>query len=158
MTSVFERFVKFTRYENGCWIWTGARRTSGYGVFKLNGKAESAHRVSYKLFKGDIPPGVFVCHTCDNPICVNPDHLFLGTASDNMMDAQSKGRLVIPEGIRFKKGHIPNFTTITKEQAVQVKLMIKKGMRNKDISEITGINYQTIVDIKRGKSFRNIVV
>ncbi len=158
MSDVFERFVKFTRYKDGCWIWTGAKRTSGYGVFKLDGKAESAHRVSYKLFKGNIPEGIFVCHTCDNPMCVNPDHLFLGTASDNMMDAQNKGRLVIPEGKRFKKGYMPSFATITKEQAIQVKMMLKKGMRNIDISEATGIKYQTIVDIKRGKSFRNIVV
>lgn len=160
--TIFKRFAKHTRYnpENGCWEWTGALRSknSEYGAINIGGRIKLAHRVSYELYKGEIPKGMSVCHKCDNPKCVNPDHLFIGTHSDNMMDAYQKGRLDVPEGVKFKKGNMPANATITKEQAVQVKLAIKGGMGNKEISETLGIKYGTIVDIRRGKSFKNILV
>jgi hypothetical protein len=76
----------------GCWEWIAALDKRGYGVLSINNKPVKTHRLSYSLYKGD-PTGLFVCHTCDNPPCVNPKHLFLGTQLDNMKDAQSKGRI-----------------------------------------------------------------
>ena len=84
--------------ESGCWLWTAASHERGYGLFhtgrtKHGAKMEYAHRVSYELYKGVKPKDEeSVCHTCDIPSCVNPDHLFLGTHTDNMQDKLSKRR------------------------------------------------------------------
>lgn len=77
--------------NGGCWIWLMAHFTNGYGA--VSNKSERlAHRLSYRAFKGEIPNGLFVCHKCDVKSCVNPDHLFLGTHQDNMLDMSAKGR------------------------------------------------------------------
>ena len=78
--------------ENGCWIWSGNKTAHGYGKMCVNGVGTAAHRYSYSVHKGPIPDGMFVCHTCDTPSCVNPDHLFVGTPKDNYDDMMKKGR------------------------------------------------------------------
>ena len=79
--------------ESGCWIWTGSlNKEGGYGTMRFKGERYLAHREAYKFFKGPIPKNMNVCHTCDIPSCVNPDHLFIGTQKDNVRDCISKGR------------------------------------------------------------------
>lgn len=87
------RFSAKVDTSGDCWLWQGGRFTTGYGHFTVSGKLVGAHRVAYQLAHGPIPLGLLVCHTCDNPQCVRPDHLFLGTVRDNALDAQRKSRL-----------------------------------------------------------------
>lgn len=91
--SLTERFWAKVERSEGCWIWTGARNRRGYGKIRRDARTfVSAHRLSYEMANGSVPDGLFVCHHCDNPSCVRPDHLFTGTVGDNNRDTIRKGR------------------------------------------------------------------
>ncbi len=111
MRPLLERFNdKYVVASSGCWEWTASKHRQGYGRLRLGkkgGKTLQAHRVSYELFNGPIPDGVLVCHVCDNPSCVNPTHLFLGTHKDNMTDKYNKGRQgELPKGEDVKHSRL----------------------------------------------------
>jgi len=94
--------------DKSCWNWIGVTDKNGYGQIRLNGRLTQAHRFSWELWRWIIPHGICVLHKCDNPSCVRPGHLFLGTKSDNTRDAISKGRFRPPNGINIthcKRGH-----------------------------------------------------
>jgi len=92
----FKRLYNNLDYtKSGCWLWKGMTGSSGYGQIKAFGKMISCHRLSYELYKGQIPDDRDVCHTCDNPVCINPDHLFIANHKENMHDMINKGRKVI---------------------------------------------------------------
>lgn len=89
--------------SGACWHWTGTLDKDGYGTVKLRGRrVEKAHRLAYRLANGDVPDGMMVCHTCDNPKCCNPSHLFIGTAQNNKSDCVEKGRHVKGRGVYWK--------------------------------------------------------
>lgn len=152
-----ERFFNKIEKTNTCWLWTGGNRDNGrYGSIKYNGKKEDAHRVSYKLHKGNIPEGMFVCHTCDNKKCVNPDHLFLGTPRDNVVDAVVKGIIVVPTGRRFENGNLPKGASVTREQAELIRqAIVNRGTKSlKLLAEELDVKYQTVRDISCGKTYK----
>lgn len=94
--------------ESGCWLWLKSTDAKGYGIFTIKQKNVRAHRFSYQVYKGAIPEGLAVCHACDVPSCVNPDHLWVGTALDNNRDIHKKGRFVHWQKLKThcKRGHL----------------------------------------------------
>lgn len=135
--------------DEGCWVWTGYRNTSGYGVMNISRKPKGAHRVSYELFRGSIGEGMLVCHRCDNPPCVNPDHLFLGKSADNARDMSEKDRH------RFgftNGGHA--LRMLTPEQVREIR---SDPRPQRVIGEEYGINQSNVWCIKHRRSYKNVI-
>src|SRR5688500_2385277 len=92
---ISERFERYVQKTDTCWLWAGVKGRGGYGRMRINGRDRSAHRAAWEMANGQaVPDGMHVCHRCDVPSCVNPEHLFLGTAKVNKADAIAKGRSV----------------------------------------------------------------
>ncbi len=149
-----QRFFKNVKKTNTCWNWIGAIDMGGYGTYSKSSKKIKASRFSYEMHIGKIPAGLFVCHTCDNPKCVNPDHLFLGTAKDNYDDAVKKGRAKY--GI--KGGVIgPSWRrSTTDEVARKIKSELSTGKRCAEIARQFGVTPRVVVGIKDGTSYKYI--
>lgn len=149
MPRIYPRLDPFTRYvvdqESGCWIWQGAR-SRGYGSLRPFFGETLAHRLFAKHHKGPIHPKMEVCHRCDNPPCVNPDHLFLGTKSDNQKDCEAKGR-------RERRGeHNPCAVLNPK----QVKQIWSDPRSQQKIADDYGVHRTTITLIKLGKKWTHV--
>jgi hypothetical protein len=141
MRNKFERFVI---KGDGCWGWSRCKHSTGYGEMFHRGKHWKAHRASWTIHFGEIPKGLFVCHKCDNRICSNPEHLFLGTNAENMKDMASKKRAV-PRA------------TLTKEQVLEIKKMIKLGVSSTKIGRDYNVSDVCIHYIKHNKTWKDIV-
>lgn len=100
---IISKFIKSIHFEINCWVYKFSKDRKRYGRFYIGRKSLGAHRVSYMIFKGDIDEGLFVCHKCDNPSCVNPDHLWLGTNEQNMQDKMNKNRYRGTKGCKWAK-------------------------------------------------------
>lgn len=152
---------KVNKLDNvSCWEWRTPTRTNGYGVMTISGKNHRAHRLSWLLAHGPIPPGegyhgTCVLHRCDNPPCVNPAHLFLGTTGDNSRDTMAKGRNIFqlrPELIAL--GH-EAATKISQAQVAEIKAARAEGKTNVSLARQYGIHVDTISRIINGRSHQN---
>ncbi len=113
MPMLRERFEAKVRVTPGCWLWTASAKPGGYGQILVGRVPAYAHRVSYELYVGEIPEGMVVRHKCDVRLCVNPDHLELGTQADNVMDCIKRGRR--GEHASSRKTHCPSGHEYTEE-------------------------------------------
>lgn len=134
------RPVRFNIMENGCWEVYTHKTTNGYVVISRDGKNKRLSREIYKLFNGPIPEGIFVCHECDNRGCINPDHLFLGTANDNTKDMMNKGRK--PD------------QKLTKKDVLAIRESIT--LSAKELAEYYKVSKQMIYDIQQGKYWKDV--
>lgn len=148
-----ERFFKKIRnnLETGCWDWTACIRSKfGYGGMKYDGRLQDAHRISWQIHNGPIPEGMYVLHSCDRPICVNPDHLYLGSPRDNVMDAINKGRFVIfGKEMTQSKGRRIAEKALSDSQVEEIKRLSKRDMSNEAIGIVLGLNGKRVYDVRR---------
>lgn len=135
--------------SNGCIEWKGHRQKQGYGTFKLYGKSELAHRVVAKVFHGESKKPC-VCHTCDNPPCVNPDHLFWGTHSDNMIDMYKKKRATNSKGTKNY------FNKLSEGKVNMVRFLTTTSLRPQQIADIFNVSLTTIYQIKNRKTWNHL--
>jgi hypothetical protein len=148
-----DRFWKKVQKTNGCWIWTGGKQDRGYGVIGSGGKGGRqllAHRYSYQLHHGEIPDGLVVMHSCDNPSCVNPAHLSAGTWKDNTVDALKKGRLKTI----FGNGE-NNARAKLKEDDVRY-IKSHPEIRSVDLAKMFNVSPQTICCVRKGRHWSSV--
>ena len=137
--------------EDECWEWLGAKHHQWkYGNFFYEGSIQAAHRVSWKIHYGEIPDGLVVCHKCDNPPCVNPRHLFLGTIFDNNADRQKKGRSA--RNLGRKNGR----AKLSQEQVVEIRESRRQGVSGAELGRIYGVSKETIYHICSGMIWAHV--
>ncbi|WP_317728942.1 HNH endonuclease signature motif containing protein [Achromobacter xylosoxidans] len=141
--------------DGACWEWQRARLPKGYGAIRVDGAPMYAHRLSYLLGVGPIPDGLFVLHRCDNPPCINPQHLFVGTCRDNALDSIEKGRASHPPLVK-KFGEQNPQARLRAADIHDIRMRIACGDALKSIGESYGVSGSTIADIKYGNTWRDV--
>ena len=151
------------RGTDECWEWQ-AGTSSGYGRLTINGKDFRTHRISWILHNGEIPDGLFVCHKCDNRLCVNPNHFFLGTHEDNMKDKIRKGRQSSTKGYRLPNkrksvwGEKVYSAKLTEQEVLEIKALLSFGLKQTSIAKAYGVTNKNISLIHRGKTWTHVQI
>jgi len=149
---LINRFFDKVSYlgENDCWEWKASRNHDGYGGFRYNGKFIRAHRASWILHYGEIPEGMWVCHHCDNPGCVNPKHLFLGTPQDNVADRERKGRNKMPNC----RGEEHGGSKLTEDDVHEIRFLYgSSDYSYRVLALLYGVTFGAIRDVITGRNW-----
>ncbi len=145
--SAEERLWRRVEKSDDCWTWQGAT-IRGYGALMVDHRTTYAHRLSWELANGPIPPGLLVLHHCDNPPCVRPDHLFVGTQLDNIRDAAAKGRTSSGEGRSNRK--------VSADDVRLMRRLHEDGLNSIQLAKLFPIGSRTIRKILTGKNWRHV--
>lgn len=138
---------------DSCWYLDSYQNQQGYPHIRFNGRDQRANRVSYKIYHGSIKPGMHICHSCDNPQCVNPDHLWMGTPTDNMRDAHRKGRM---DNSGFRKGNKlgKRNRMFTEDEVKEIRSKLKYRTGSiKQLAKELGINHSTLKAINNRQNY-----
>lgn len=138
--------AKYEKRYDGCWVWIAAKDKDGYGCIQSEGDKVRAHRVSWELHHGEIPPGLVICHHCDNPSCVNPDHLFLGTVGDNNADMYKKRR--------NPRGKLHGMAKLCPDDVKAIRKIA--GKTGKDIAKAYGVSKSLVGMIRQRVIWRDV--
>lgn len=137
--------------KKGCWVWQAARNSAGYGVMWYRGKLRLAHHVAWIVHRGELPAGSVLCHTCDNPACVNPDHLFIGDHKENSADMVRKGRSA--------RGERAGTAKLTEDDVSTIRRLYRwrgvGGLTQQQLADMFGVSRSRINYIVRGLSWRH---
>ena len=133
-----ERFWLKVSKSGGCWTWKAGQFETGYGKFWINGRSHYAHRVAASMKGAEITTEMFVCHRCDNPPCVNPDHLFIGTPAENTRDMINKGRKFLPFGMENPSAR----NAFHEVQAAR--LLVANGMCQREVARKFSVSFTTM--------------
>lgn len=148
---MFERFWSKVNKTEDCWLWIGAKNNTNYGYIRVGDKMKNAHRVSWEITNGPIPKDLFVLHKCDNPSCVRPDHLFLGTHQDNMTDKKSKGRAI------GRPGENHHNSKFTEKDILKIRELFDSGkMREVDLCEHYNVKQSTMSAILLKRTWKHV--
>jgi hypothetical protein len=144
-----DRFWSKVDKTENCWNWTAGTYEKGYGLYSIKNRNYRAHRVSYEMHKGPIPEGMLVLHQCDNPRCVRPDHLFLGTNADNMADKIAKGR----EAHVGAPGSANGLAKLTEDQVIAIR---QEAGTHQQVADKYGVSRRAIMEIRSRRRWKHI--
>lgn len=162
-----ERFWPKVEKTSWCWLWRGSLNAQGYGNFRHRGRTRLANRVVYELTTGQIPPDRFdVCHRCDVPACVNPDHLFLGTRADNVNDMLQKGRGNAARGDRsgsrkhperLRRGETSGMAKLTDDAVRLIRAEREAGVTLVELARRLNVSHRTVCAVAKRQSWKHVV-
>lgn len=147
---IARRFWTYVDKSSECWNWTGGTFGGRYGQFRVGARKVKAHRFAWVIAGNDIPLGMILCHRCDNPRCVRPDHLFLGTHADNAQDRDTKGRNARNNAPRLP-GELNPAARLSRMQALTIRSRVSQGERRKVLASEFGVSVSTVNAIAQGR-------
>lgn len=150
-----KRYWSKVRKDDECWKWTDSLGGTGYGQFLIFNRKLLPHRISYILHKKSIiPEGLLACHICDNPSCVNPKHIFIGSQKDNLMDCSRKKRC--SSGEHMPKGELSKWSKLKEKDVLDIFKLLNARVRQIDIAKKFNVTQSNVSEIKRGNSWKHL--